>query len=451
MQGPRTGDTSGRELGLGAATALVVGYTIAVGIFLTPAEIIGALRSPALIVGLWLACGLLVLAGAFTFGELATRYPQAGGPYVFLRVAWGDRVAFLYGWQALLVMDPGVTAALATGLTRYLVVAWPAARGSERALAIGVIWVLAAVGMIGLRPGARVLGAFTALKVAVLAFVVLVAFAQGDGSWSNLTPFLGTDSGAAPGGGALAGALVGIFFSFGGFWEASRVAGEVRDKTRTLPGALVLGVSVVTIVYLATTLAFMYLVPAAATTSAQSFPRRAGEAMFGPSGPVVLAAVVVLSVVASMMALFIMVPRVYVAMEQDRVLPAALVFGRSRTGTPTRAVVLLAALASAYVFVGTFEQIVAFFLCTAMGFVALAAAALLVVRRRDPETAAFRSPGYPLTPVLFVLFVLTVVVLVAINQPLQAVIGFAIVLLGMPAYRLVARRHGAGSVELDRQ
>ena len=110
-----------RGLGLWSATALVIGHTIAVGIFLTPAQIIGALGSPMLTFALWFGGGAVVLAGAFTFGELASRYPQAGGLYVYLREAWGERVAFLYSWQSLLIMDPGVTAALAVGASQYLV------------------------------------------------------------------------------------------------------------------------------------------------------------------------------------------------------------------------------------------------------------------------------------------------------------------------------------------
>src|SRR4029079_11473974 len=142
-------------------TALVIGHTIAVGIFLTPAELIGAVASPALTLGLWLGGGVLVLAGGLTFGELASRYPRAGGPYIYLREAWGERIAFLYGWQSLLVMDPGVTAALATGLSAYIVVLWPTAAGAERWLAVGIIWVLAAVSIVGLTLSARVLAAIT--------------------------------------------------------------------------------------------------------------------------------------------------------------------------------------------------------------------------------------------------------------------------------------------------
>ena len=109
-----------RELGFWSATALVVGHTVGVGIFLTPAELIGALASPAWTFGLWLVCGGFVFAGALTFGELAARYPRAGGLYVYFHEAFGPRVAFLYGWQSILIMDPGITAALAVGLSPYL-------------------------------------------------------------------------------------------------------------------------------------------------------------------------------------------------------------------------------------------------------------------------------------------------------------------------------------------
>jgi APA family basic amino acid/polyamine antiporter len=427
------------RLGLWSATALVVGHTIAIGIFLTPAELIGAVASPLLTLALWVACGALILAGAFTFGELAARYPVAGGPYVYLRQGWGERIAFLYGWQSLLVMDPGVTAALATGVSEYIVLLWPEVAGDERWLAIGIIWTLAIVSIAGLRLSARVLGIMTAFKLLALVAVVVVAFAAGTGSWSHFQPVLGRQASTVPLGEAMALGLVSVFFSFGGFWEASRMAGEVRDVTRTLPTALAIGVTCVTVVYVATTMAFVYVVPPQQATSTSEFARHAGEAMLGPTGPSILAAIVVLSVVASILALLIMAPRLYEAMSHDGLFPAPLATVNPLTQTPARATAFLALLASVFVSVGTFQQIIAFFMCTTLGFIALSAAALIVVRRRAPGGASFHAPGYPLTTVLLVLLILTVMALVGINQPLQAIAGFAIVLLGLPAQRLLAR------------
>ena len=313
-----------RELGLWSATALVVGHTIGVGIFLTPAGLIGALASPALTLGLWIVCGAIVVAGALTFGELASRYPQAGGPYVYLREGWGERIAFLYGWQALLIMDPGITAALASGSSQYLVVLWPSATGAERAIAVVVIWLLAALNMLGLKFSARVFDALTIFKLLAFAAVIMLAFTVGAGSWANFVTSNAARASAPPLPEGLAIGLVSVFFSFAGFWEASRVAAEVRDPRRTLPFAFGLGVACVTLLYVTTTCAFMYLVPGDQATSASAFARRAGEAMLGAAGPPVLAAVVLLSVVTSTMALLMMAPRLYVAMSLDGLFPVVL-------------------------------------------------------------------------------------------------------------------------------
>jgi basic amino acid/polyamine antiporter, APA family len=429
------------RLGLWSATGLVVGYTIGVGIFLTPAELVGALAAPALTLALWVVCGSVVLTGALTFGELAARYPQSGGLYVYLREAWGPRVAFLYGWQSLLIMDPGVTAALAVGGSGYIALLWPASAGAGRWVAVALIWAVALVNIAGLRFGTRVFGLLTALKVGTLAALVLVAFATRAGQWAHFVPLAGTRVGAPPLGEALAVALVGAFFSFGGFWETSRIAGEVRDPRRTLPRALVLGVVSVTVIYLMTTAAFIYLVPPAEATSASEFARLAGEALFGPPGPRVFAAVVVLSVVPSAMAMLMVSPRLYEAMSLDGLFPAGIAVRHHATGTPVRATMLLATLATALVLIGTFDQIVAFFVCTTLGFVALAAGAVFVVRRRGVGPVPFQVPGYPVTPALFLLLVAAVITLVAATRPVQAFSGFALVLLGVPvSQRLVSAK-----------
>lgn len=425
-----------RTLGLWPASALVIGHTIAVGIFLTPAELVGALSSPGLVITLWVVFGLLVLFGAFSFGELASRHPQAGGPYVFLREAWGPRVAFLYGWQCLLVMDPGVTAALAAGLAEYLPVMWPGAATHARWWAVAAIWVLAGLNLSGINVSTRVMGAMTGLKLAALAGITLLAFTTGSGSPTHFSPFWERGPGAPPIGEALALASVAAFFSFGGFWEASRVAGEVRDPQRTLPRALALGVGIVAVAYLTTTLAFIYLVRPGHATSAAGFAASVGGALFGSTGARVLGSIVVVSILASMLGLLLMAPRVYYAMSQDGLFPRAIARLHPRRGVPDRATLLLAALATCFTLVGTFQQIVSFFICTAIAFVALAVAGLFVLRRGDPGYTGFRAPGYPVTPALFIALVTVVVALVLLARPLQALAGMVVVLCGVPAYRI---------------
>ena len=431
-------------LTLWAATALVIGHTIAVGIFLTPAEVIGALASPALTLALWVVGGALALTGAVTFGELAARYPLAGGLYIYLREAWGERTAFLYGWQSFLIMDPGITAALATGTSQYVVVLLPGLAGAEVWIAIGTIWAAAAVGAAGLTLSARVLKLMTVAKLFTFAAVVAAAFAASNGSWSNFQPFAERHRSDPPTAEAMAVGLVSVFFAFGGFWEASRIAGEVRDPRRNMPAALAIGVACVTLVYFATTLAFIYLVPVEQVTSAVEFAQRAGEAMLGAAGPTVLAAVVVLSVASSIVALLIMAPRLYVAMSRDGVFPVPLA-KVTRRGSPARATAVLAAIATGFVVIGTFEQIVAFFMCTTLTFVALAAAALPIVRRKPGDAGHVASRVPLVVPALFISLVAVVVLLVAVNRPVQALAGGVIVLLGWPAYRLFRQPTGGAA------
>jgi APA family basic amino acid/polyamine antiporter len=438
-----TAATDRARIGGWGATALVISHTVAVGIFLTPAGLIGGLASPAWTFGLWTIGAVAVLAGAFTFGELASRYPQAGGLYVYLREAWGPRVAFLYGWQALLVMDPGVTAALAAGASQYAGVVIPSLAAYPRATAAALIWIVAALNMAGLTFGARVFALLTIVKIGTLAAIVFGGFFVGAGSWSHFVPFVGDRVGATmPLAPAVAIGLVSVFFSFGGFWEASRIAAEVRDPRRQVPLALVAGVACVTVIYLLTTAAFVFLVPPASATSAAEFARLAGEALAGSSGPALLASAVLVSVVASSMAMLMVAPRLYEAMGRDGLFPRAIAT-RTATGVPVRATLVLATLATTFVLLGTFDQIVSFFIAATLVFLALAAAAVFVVRRRAGAPAPFRAPGYPATPAVFMTLVLGITIMVTANRPLQALTGGVLVLLGLPAYRIFERRRAS--------
>jgi APA family basic amino acid/polyamine antiporter len=243
---------------------------------------------------------------------------------------------------------------------------------------------------------------------------VIAAFAFGRGNWSNFQGGASRAVGDArsPIGEALAIGLVSVFFSFAGFWEASRIAGDVREPSRTLPRALAIGVGCLTAIYALTTAAFIYLVPASQAGNAAEFARRAGELVLGPSGPSVFAAIVLLSVVPSAMALLMMAPRVYLAMSADGLFPAVLASVSPVTAAPIRATVVLASIASIFVLLGTFEQVMAFLMCATLGFIALAAAAQLVVRRRPAGRLVFEAPGSPYTTILFVLLIVGVVALV---------------------------------------
>jgi APA family basic amino acid/polyamine antiporter len=230
---------------------------IGVGIFLTPAEMAQALGSPFWVLAVWLAVGATALCGALCFGELAARYPHAGGGYVYLREAWGPGLAFLYGWKSLLVLDPGLSAALAAGLAQYVAYLVPLSAVASKTIAVVAILLLALVNVLGVGIGAALLRLLTVLKLALLAVIVAWGFTSGQGSWGNFVPFVERHAGSVPLVAGLAGGLVAAFFSFGGFWDVAKIAGEVREPARTLPRALSLGVGAVTAIYVATSGVFI--------------------------------------------------------------------------------------------------------------------------------------------------------------------------------------------------
>jgi len=426
---PRTGLRQG--VGLAAAAALMIGNTVGIGIFLTPAGMARALASPALLFLVWIFLGGSALCGALCFGELAARYPEAGGGYVYLREAYGPAVAFLYGWKCLLVMDPGLTAALATGLGAYAQAVFPGI--SPKAVAFVAIGVVAAANWAGVRLAAGIGHGLAVAKVGLLLLLVAWGFLSGAGDAGRFIPFVARHPGAPPLLPALAGAVVAAFFSFGGWWDLSRLAGEIREPRRTLPRALAIGVGAVTLLYVAVSAVFLYLVPLGAAGSNETFAAQAGAALFGAEGGRVLSAIVALSVLGSLFAFMTMAPRVYYAMARDGMMPSFVARLDPRTGAPTRAIAIQAGLAALLVAVGTFDAIVAYFVFVTVVFLGLTVAGLFRLRRRSPP-ASYSTPFYPLTPVLFLVSVVLVLVLLAAGRPREAALGTAVVALGIPAY-----------------
>src|ERR1700746_1895696 len=174
-----------RQLGLASATAAVAGESIAVGIFLTPAGMAKSLGSPLWLLLVWVVVGTLAVCGALCYGDLAARFPRDGGIYVYLLETCGRRIAFLYGWMCLLVLDPGLTAALAVGLASYAGYIFPSSAGVAKLVALGVIWSLCVLNVLSIRIGAGILRWTTWLKLGLLASTVVWAFAFRLGSWSS--------------------------------------------------------------------------------------------------------------------------------------------------------------------------------------------------------------------------------------------------------------------------
>lgn len=419
---------------------MVVGEVIAVGIFLTPAGMAKSLGSPLWLLVVWLLMGAMALCGALCYGELAARYPEAGGGYVYLREAYGPPLAFLYGWMALLVMDPGLTAALAVGMADYAGYILKFSPIEIKAAAITAIVVLAAVNILGVRPGAWLMRWLTILKLALILFLLIWGFGFQLGSWSNFTPFVAQRPHSAPLLAGLAAAMVAAFFSFGGWWDVTKLAGEVRLPGYTLPRALVYGVMVVTLVYILTSTVFFYLVPLDGITSGETFAAQAGEALFGRTGGQVFSGIVVIAVLGSLAAIIMSAPRVYFAMARDGLFIPAAAAIHPRFGTPARAITLQALLASLLVALGNFNQIISYFIFVVVIFIALTVAGLFVLRRKQSNRPQYLTPGYPVTPMLFLALVALLLLLLGSNSPRQALLGVAVVALGSPVYYLLFRR-----------
>ena len=424
-----------RTLGLDAAAAIVVGEIVGVGIFLTPAEMTRALGSPFWILMVWLAVGVTVLCGALCYGELAARYPEAGGGYVYLREAWGKGVAFLYGWKSLLVMDPGLTAALAAGLGHYAAALVPLGRWGEKGVAMAAILTLSLLSALGIRVVGGAVRLLTLAKLALLATIIVAGLASAQGAWTNFQPFYAPRPGSAPLLAGLAGGIVGAFFSFGGFWDVAKIGGEIRDPRRTLPRALALGVGTATILYILTSAAFIRLVPIEAAGSGPAFAAQAGSALFGAEGARVFAAIVLISIAGSLAAVLMTAPRVYYAMAKDGLFPASVGRLHPRFGTPVRAIALQAALACVAVSLATFDAILSYFVFVTVGFVALTVLGLF--RLPPPAGDTFRVPGSPVTPLGFLALLVTIMALFAGGRPRQAALGTAVVALGIPVYRFL--------------
>ena len=427
-----------RQFGLWTAVALLVGQVIAVGIFLTPAGMAKSVGSPFWLFVIWILIGAMTLSGALCYGELAARFPEAGGSYVYLREIWGKAVAFLYGWMDLLVLDPGLTATLAVGLTSYFVYLIPLSPIGRQIFAISVVVVLGLVNILGAKISADILKLLTVLKIATLLFIIAFGFLGGFGNWNNFTPFFAVPTDTF---GAFAGGIVGAFFAFAGWWEVTRIAGEVENPQKNLPKALALGVIAITIIYILTSAVFFYLIPLGNVISDETFAAQAGEVLFGKIGGVVFASIVVISVFGSLVAYLMVSPRVYYAMAKDGLFFKRFSELHPRFGTPHRATIIQIVLACILILSGTFEQIISYFFFVVVFFIALTVTGLFKIHKT--EFSGYKTILYPFTPIFFLLITAIVLLLIAMKNPFQSFLGVAVVLLGFPVYHFVLRQKNA--------
>jgi APA family basic amino acid/polyamine antiporter len=422
-----------RQLGLAAAIAVVTGEAIALGIFLTPAAMAKSLGSPLLLGLVWLGVALMAMCGALSYSALAIRFPESGGEYVYLRAGYGERVAFLYGWMSSMVMYPGVAAALAVGSAPYVAQLLPAGTShgmaGQAGLAVApalLLCLFGAINLIGTRFSASVMSFVNGFKLFILFALVGWAVVSGHAHMANLVPFTVRRPGSDALFPAIAGGVMSAFFSFGGWWEASKIAGEIRNPKRTLPLAFVGGVTLVTVIYLLISATFLAVLPLDQVTSNTAFVAQFGGVLFGTAGARVLSACVLVCVCGGIAAITMAAPRVCYAMAQTGAFFP--VFGRlhPRFGTPANAVLLQTGLALAVLLLGAFDRVLSYIIFSAVIFLALAASTLF--RLREPVKAWW----FPIAPISFIVLSTLVALLILMHDPVPALIGVVIVLCGIP-------------------
>jgi amino acid transporter len=439
--GPHAQDLR-RVIGFFGGTAVIVGITIGSGIFRTPPTIAGLVPHPLVIIALWSALGVISVCGALTVAELSSLLPRAGGVYVFLREAYGDAAAFVFGWLYVLVTTPAAIAALSTVFAEFLLNLLGAASEAStiQMIAIAAIVLLTLANVRGARVGTAVSGVTTLVKVTALAAIILGAFLLGKGSPSHLT-----EGGDVQGGG-LARAVASVIWTYDGWIAVSMIAGEVVAPERLMKRIIITGMLVIVTLYVGANLAYLYMMPVdVMAQQREAIARTVMTAIAGPAGGIAIMLAIMTSVFGALNGNLLAKPRVAYAMAHDGLIVSFLGRTHARWSTPWAALLIQGAVAIIMVLVLVdFDTLTTYFVVVEWAALIFAVGAVFVLRRKMPHaTRPFRTPGYPWVPLLFVAG--TIVGLTAIVggqvqvgnfSPLY---GLAIAAAGFPAHHLWKR------------
>ena len=414
---------------------IVMGGIVGSGIFMNPHVVAVHVHTPFLILGVWLAGGVLAMLGAFIWAELATRLPAAGGQYLYLREAYHPAIAFVYGWVLLLVTQTGGMAAVAMTFASYFReitgVAW-----SDSAIAAAVLLGLTAINCLGARAGSNVQSALMLLKTAAIAALVVLGLWLGGGVIHSLPLVERISPGLI---GALGAAMIPVAFAYGGWQTSTFVAGEMRDPVRDLSRGLVLGVTGVVILYLSVNFVCVKVLGpqglADTTTPASAVMRTA----LGERGAWWIAMGSAISTLGFLSQGMLTAPRVYNAMARDGLFFQTVGRLSARTGAPVIAIVLQGIASTIIAWTGKYEQILNFEVSVDFIWFSLTAAALFRFRKQAAR-ALYRAPGHPYTTALFVFSCAAIVASTIATYPENSSIGIGIMLTGIPVYLYWSRR-----------
>ena len=411
---------------------IVIGTVIGSGIFLVPGPVLrqtgGDVRLALLV---WVVAGVLSLLGALTYAEMGAAKPDAGGLYLYIRDTFGPLTAFLYGWTAFFVIASGSVATLAVAFTSYLQQFVSVSPTVSKVVAALVVLVVMAVNVRGVRQGADVQNVTTAIKagaIIVMSVLLLALGSRPEGPVATPTA----------GGSLLTGvglAMIAVLWAYEGWQYVTFSAGETIEPQRNFPRALVFGTLLLIAIYLLANVAYLAALGTPGVMASERVAADAVTAVLGPAAGKVIAAVILISMFSAANGITMTAPRLYFSMARDRVFFAKLAEVHPRFGTPALAIVASSVWAMLLAITGTFEQLLTYVVFIGWIFYALGGLAIFAYRRRQPDMPRpFRTPGYPLTPLLFVASAAAIVLNTIVSQPGRAAVGLGLVLLGVPAF-----------------
>lgn len=449
-----------RGLTLRDTTALVVGTIIGTGVFLKTSTMAQKVGSPELVLLAWVAAGLLSLAGALTYAELGAMLPKAGGEYVFLRAAYGNLVAFLFGWMRIAVGSTGSIAIFGVAFATFLSALVPLKTvwaektfvllgqtinwqfGSKQIVAVGIILTFSAINCLRVVFGGRIQSALTLAKVLGIAAIIIgVFFFAPTATWENFR----APAGAAGwcGFSAFGAAMLAALWAFDGWNNMPMVAGEVKDPGRNIPRALFIGMFIVLIIYGLANLAYFYALPFQEILTSNSTAHRdalpvaskAAIAFLGEHGPALVSIAFLLSTIGVLNGSILTSARIPYAMARDGLFFARFAELSKQSAVPVAAILLQATWASVLALSGTFDQLTDYVVFAGWLFYAATTAAVFVLRRKMPDAPRpYRTFGYPIVPILFVAVAVWLIVNTLMTSPVEAAAGLALIALGLPVY-----------------
>ncbi|HTS57376.1 MAG TPA: amino acid permease [Terriglobales bacterium] len=439
-----------RGLSLLDSVLLLVSGIIGSSIFLTAKDIAGPLPQPVLFLLVWVLGGIVSLLGCVAFAELGSMFPDSGGQYVYLREAYGDLVAFLYGWMLFSVANGGTIAALAVASAAYMgeivpvisqnhVVFSAVGLSITRAHLVGIflIALLTYVNVVGLRWGALLQNVSTWTKFAAMACFVVLGLTLGKGHWGNFSPQGGATLGLGPAPfiSAMGVALIAVFWAYDGWVYITWVAGEVKEPRRNVPLAMLLGILVVGAIYLAMNVTYLYSMPVGEIAQHETIAHAAAASLFSPRAALWLSATIAISCFSAAATCTLSGARVYLAMAQDGVFFKRMAAIHPQWRTPAFSLIGQGIWAGILTVSGRYDQLYTYVIYGMVLSYTLTVIGLFILRWKRPEIPRpYRCAGYPWVPAIYVLIGTAWTLNTIITRPAEAFWGTALVLVGVPGY-----------------